>query len=54
VPSRPSDLLGPRDQVAVGTSLLMGFPLGFHDTLHHLPVVRTMRAFFSATGMIAR
>ena len=28
-------------QVAVGTSLLMvGFPLGFHDTLHHLPVVR--------------
>jgi S1-C subfamily serine protease len=28
-------------QVAVGTSLLIvGFPLGFHDTLHHMPVVR--------------
>lgn len=29
------------DQVEVGTSLMMvGFPLGFHDTLHHMPVVR--------------
>jgi hypothetical protein len=29
------------DQVEIGTSLLMvGFPLGFHDTLHHMPVVR--------------
>lgn len=27
--------------VEVGTSLLIvGFPLGFHDTLHHLPVAR--------------
>ena len=27
--------------VAVGSTLLIvGFPLGFHDTLHHLPVVR--------------
>jgi hypothetical protein len=27
--------------VEVGTSLLVvGFPLGFHDTLHHMPVVR--------------
>ena len=27
--------------VEVGSSLLIvGFPLGFHDTLHHLPVVR--------------
>jgi Trypsin-like peptidase domain len=34
-------LLGPLDPVAVGTSLLVvGFPLGFHDTLHHMPVVR--------------
>src|SRR6266851_5498456 len=32
---------GPLGQVAVGTSLLIvGFPLGFHDTLHHMPVVR--------------
>ena len=29
------------DDVEVGTSLLVvGFPLGFHDTMHHLPVVR--------------
>ena len=29
------------DQVEVGSSLLIvGFPLGFHDTVHHLPVVR--------------
>jgi hypothetical protein len=29
------------DQVEIGSSLLVvGFPLGFHDTLHHLPVVR--------------
>jgi hypothetical protein len=24
----------------VGPLLIVGFPLGFHDTLHHLPVVR--------------
>jgi hypothetical protein len=29
------------NQVEVGTSVLVvGFPLGFHDTLHHMPVVR--------------
>jgi hypothetical protein len=29
------------DEVEVGSSLLVvGFPLGFHDTMHHLPVVR--------------
>lgn len=29
------------DTVEVGSSLLMvGFPLGFHDTRHHMPVVR--------------
>jgi hypothetical protein len=28
-------------EVDVGTSLsIVGFPLGFHDQLHHLPVVR--------------
>ncbi|MDD5298418.1 MAG: serine protease [Rhodocyclaceae bacterium] len=37
----PGHLLGWSDQVEVGTSLLVvGFPLGFHDTLHHMPVVR--------------
>ena len=29
------------DQIEVGTSVLVvGFPLGFHDTPHHMPVVR--------------
>lgn len=37
----PAHLLGRFDQVEVGSSLLVvGFPLGFHDTVHHMPVVR--------------
>ena len=37
----PAHLPGPLEQVPVGTSLLVvGFPLGFHDTLHHMPVAR--------------
>jgi S1-C subfamily serine protease len=37
----PAHLQRSLDEVEVGTSLLVvGFPLGFHDTLHHLPVVR--------------
>jgi S1-C subfamily serine protease len=37
----PQHLLDRFDQIEVGTSLLVvGFPLGFHDTLHHLPVAR--------------
>lgn len=37
----PEHLLGPSRQVGVGTSLqVVGFPLGFHDALHHMPVVR--------------
>jgi len=37
----PVHLYRPREQVEVGSSLLVvGFPLGFHDTLHHMPVVR--------------
>ena len=37
----PDHLPGELDHVEVGTSLLVvGFPLGFHDTLHHMPVVR--------------
>ena len=32
---------GPAEPVEVGSLLLVvGFPLGFHDALHHLPVVR--------------
>lgn len=34
-------LLQPDEQVEVGTPLLVvGFPLGFHDTLHHMPIAR--------------
>jgi len=37
----PRHLLGSFEQVEVGASLLVvGFPLGFHDSLHHMPVVR--------------
>jgi len=37
----PNHLPGPSDRVEIGSSLLVvGFPLGFHDTLHHMPVVR--------------
>jgi Trypsin-like peptidase domain len=37
----PAHLHRATEQVEVGSSLLIvGFPLGFHDTLHHLPVVR--------------
>jgi S1-C subfamily serine protease len=37
----PTHLQHSLQEVEVGSSLLVvGFPLGFHDTLHHLPVVR--------------
>jgi hypothetical protein len=37
----PAHLLASHDTVEVGTPVLIpGFPLGFHDPLHHLPVVR--------------
>lgn len=37
----PSHLSKPIDDVEVGATLLVvGFPLGFHDTLHHMPVAR--------------
>jgi hypothetical protein len=37
----PAHLQRSFDEVVVGSSvLIVGFPLGFHDTLHHLPVVR--------------
>jgi len=37
----PAHLQRSLQDVEVGTSLLIvGFPLGFHDELHHLPVVR--------------
>ena len=37
----PAHLQHSLQEVEVGTSLLIvGFPLGFHDAVHHLPVVR--------------
>jgi len=37
----PATALGASGGISVGSRLLVvGFPLGFHDTLHHLPVVR--------------
>ncbi|HLD66866.1 MAG TPA: serine protease [Pseudomonas sp.] len=37
----PRHLLESFERVEVGSSLLVvGFPLGFHDRLHHMPVVR--------------
>jgi hypothetical protein len=40
-PFTPAHLVKQLDQIEVGTSvLIVGFPLGFHDTLHRLPVAR--------------
>ena len=37
----PQNLLRDSSSLEIGTSMLVvGFPLGFHDALHHLPVVR--------------
>lgn len=47
----PAHLQPIDDAVEVGSSvLIVGFPLGFHDTLHHLPVVR-QSVIASAFGM---
>jgi S1-C subfamily serine protease len=40
-PFTANHLIKQLDDIEVGTGvLIVGFPLGFHDTLHHLPVVR--------------
>lgn len=37
----PAHLPGPQERVEVGSSvLILGFPLGFHDALHHMPIAR--------------
>ncbi|MCR9073622.1 MAG: serine protease [Alphaproteobacteria bacterium] len=37
----PDHLVRHGDRVEIGCTLMVvGFPLGFHDTLHHMPVVR--------------
>lgn len=47
----PRHLQKSSDQVEVGAPLLVvGFPLGFHDALHHLPVVR-QAAIASSFGL---
>jgi len=47
----PAHLPTFEDAVEIGASLLVvGFPLGFHDTLHHMPVVR-QAAVASAYGL---
>jgi S1-C subfamily serine protease len=47
----PAHLQRSLDDVEVGSSVLVvGFPLGFHDTLHHLPVVR-QAAIASSFGL---
>lgn len=44
-------LQGPLEEVAIGTPLLVvGFPLGFYDTVHNLPVAR-QAAVASAFGV---
>ena len=47
----PEHLQSSAEAVQIGTSVLtVGFPLGFHDTLHHLPVARHS-VIASAWGM---
>ncbi|MAM70285.1 MAG: trypsin [Gammaproteobacteria bacterium] len=37
----PQHMPGSFEEVAIGTSMLIiGFPLGFHDTLHYFPIAR--------------
>ncbi|BCU76153.1 trypsin-like peptidase domain-containing protein [Luteolibacter sp. LG18] len=37
----PQSLVKNLDQVEIGTAAMVaGFPLGFHDTFHHLPIAR--------------
>ena len=47
----PAHLVEQLERIEVGTSvLIVGFPLGFHDTLHRLPVAR-QAVIASAFGM---
>jgi hypothetical protein len=50
-PFTPHHMVEELDEVEVGKSLVVvGFPLGFHDDLHHLPVARRS-AIASSFGM---
>ena len=47
----PAHLVAELDKIEVGNPvLIVGFPLGFHDNLHHLPVAR-QAAIASAFGI---
>jgi hypothetical protein len=47
----PEHLQGPLEEIGIGAPLLIaGFPLGFYDTVHNLPVVR-QAAVASAFGV---
>ncbi|QGM98565.1 S1 family peptidase [Methylocystis parvus] len=47
----PAHMVDPAENVDIGASvLIVGFPLGFHDTLHHTPVAR-QAAIASAFGL---
>ena len=47
----PAHMLQQLDEIEIGTAvLIVGFPLGFHDTLHRLPVAR-QAVIASAFGM---
>lgn len=47
----PEHLVRNSDRVDIGSTLMVvGFPLGFHDTLHHMPVVR-QAALASSFGL---
>jgi S1-C subfamily serine protease len=47
----PAHLQASLDEIEVGSSLLVvGYPLGFHDVVHHLPVVR-QAAIASSFGL---
>lgn len=50
-PFTPDHLVQHDDRVEIGSTLMVvGYPLGFHDTLHHLPVVR-QAALASSFGL---
>ncbi|WP_424362673.1 trypsin-like peptidase domain-containing protein [Methylocystis parvus] len=47
----PSHMVDPGEDIDIGASvLIVGFPLGFYDTLHHMPVAR-QAAIASAFGL---
>jgi hypothetical protein len=41
IPIRSADILNRNEVLPLGQdALILGFPLGFHDTMHNLPIVR--------------